>query len=242
MTARGMMHKQSLRSLATEGVTIVFSILLAFGINAAWAEHQARQEEGRVLSQLKKEMGLYLRLLDAADSTTNNVVLSVDYLLGVVHGSGSPNRDSVIEAVNRLTSAYSFANATATYGLLSGPGGFERSSSPQIRQAMSDVAAYISLVRGFENEEVQFVDSRLKPFLADHFDSFGAARLERRADWARALPPSRFTWSLAELRNSRKFSNLLVERRSRARLVTVFRASTRKAVREAQDAITGAGY
>lgn len=50
-----MFSRTRVRDLAIEGVVIVVSILLAFGLEAGWAAHGQRQEEVRLLGNLQVE-------------------------------------------------------------------------------------------------------------------------------------------------------------------------------------------
>jgi hypothetical protein len=54
------------RSLVAESVTIVFSILLAFAIDAAWDSRREREEELRFLAAIDAEIGRNLELIASA--------------------------------------------------------------------------------------------------------------------------------------------------------------------------------
>jgi hypothetical protein len=54
------------RSLVVESLTIVFSILLAFAIDAAWDSRRERQEELRFLSAIDAEIALNLERIGSA--------------------------------------------------------------------------------------------------------------------------------------------------------------------------------
>lgn len=56
--------QQRIKSLIGEGIVIVVSILLAFAIDAMWAEHQTEQEEQSALKALKTEYTENLAQLD----------------------------------------------------------------------------------------------------------------------------------------------------------------------------------
>ena len=98
-----MEQRPSLRRLLIEGVAIVLSILLAFGIEAWWQDLGEREEEGRVLTALLGEFRTNEQRLDqqvawhadvmaatnallsaAADPMSNLSADSVDHLLGGV--------------------------------------------------------------------------------------------------------------------------------------------------------------
>jgi hypothetical protein len=54
------------RGLVVESITIVFSILLAFAIDAAWDSRREREEEVRSLSAIDAEIAQNLERLESA--------------------------------------------------------------------------------------------------------------------------------------------------------------------------------
>ena len=56
--------QERIKSLSIEGIIIVISILLAFAIDAMWAQHQVEQEEELALVALKSEYADNLQQLD----------------------------------------------------------------------------------------------------------------------------------------------------------------------------------
>ena len=60
-----------------EGVVIVGSILLAFGIEAWWDDHQDRAEEQRIFVGLKSEFEQNLGLIEIELSYRNAVINSI---------------------------------------------------------------------------------------------------------------------------------------------------------------------
>ena len=79
---------QSLRTLpwlriVVEGVAIVTSILLAFGIDAWWDESQERAEERRVLIDLSAEFEVNRRLLQLAIEDHKRILANAERLLAV---------------------------------------------------------------------------------------------------------------------------------------------------------------
>lgn len=57
-------NSEQLRRWAIEGAVIVVSILLAFGIDAMWAEHQLRLEEQEALAALRADFNANLDSID----------------------------------------------------------------------------------------------------------------------------------------------------------------------------------
>ena len=231
------MADRSAKGLLTEGVVIVASILLAFAIDAAWGNHVERQEEARILDQLAVELALYDELLDDAQGQVDRTLEASEYLLGAVHDPRDVPPDSLRWALSGLRQGYRLAAATAAFDLLAGSGTMSLVSSPELRQALSDLAAFISLVEQFEAEELSFRQAHLNPFLAEHFDLYGAYE---EADRSEALPPSRFDASLDLGSDARTFSNLLVESRVRIRSVVRFRNEVRRVTGEARAALEAA--
>lgn len=60
--------------IAVEGAAIIVSILLAFGIDAAWDRHVERQEEAEILADLGSEISRNLRALDGTLASHQRVL------------------------------------------------------------------------------------------------------------------------------------------------------------------------
>ena len=210
------MAEVSSKRLLLEGLVIVASILLAFAIDAGWDSWQEQRREARIVEQFRPELELYIRLFPAAEAETQAAISATEYLLAVIHGDRAPVDDSVRLALDQLDSSYRFAAATGTFELLAGDGNFGQVSSPELRAALAQLSSFISLVDRWELEEVEFMDRRLEPYLDEHGDRVA---IEAEPE----LPASRFEWDPSVLLQDRTFSNLLVERRSKARVVQRFR-------------------
>ena len=72
--------------IAVEGVAIVASILLAFGIDAWWDESQERAEERRVLIDLAAEFQMNRELLRSAIQDHKRILANAERLLAVETG------------------------------------------------------------------------------------------------------------------------------------------------------------
>ena len=60
--------------ITLEGVVIIVSILLAFGIDAAWGRHVERSEEAEIRADLTAEIGQNLQVLDRLTASHQRII------------------------------------------------------------------------------------------------------------------------------------------------------------------------
>ena len=85
-----MPEPKNWKRLALEGMVIVGSILLAFGIEAWWNETQERAEERQALGALAREFRAASALLDRELLVTDSIVAAVE----TIHEWTGPSADS----------------------------------------------------------------------------------------------------------------------------------------------------
>ncbi len=214
-----MSDDRSARGLLVEGLVIVVSILLAFAIDAWWDDRQQAEERERILGQLREELSLYQQIVPRAIAASNRASDASIRLLEIIHGENDVSPDELRATVAAVDDAFALAAAVPVFELLAGAGGFTLVPDPELRQAISDITAFISLTERFEDMESRSLRA-WKEHLRDHYDLYGAGRA--LGYYEENMPPSRFPEDFSFLED-RTTSNLLYERRARARAVNRFR-------------------
>ena len=180
-----------------------------------------------LVEQLGRELEIYLGLLDDAKERMDTSVQNVDELLSVIHTGKAYEPDEIENRVLQLQQHYRLADATATFQFLISDENFSLLSNASLKESISDTASFIALVGQFENEETAFINESFTPFVRQYIDLYSVKGFYR---WMGDTPPSRMESDLASLLDSREFSNLLVERKSKAGIVRVFREQLRKSI------------
>ncbi len=171
-----------------EGVVIVGSILLAFGIDAAWEGRQEREEERVLLASLLDEFEINRENLRETAQAHRNAVTGMRALLDASASGPSMPTDSLgrMFGWSVVTAHYNPANGAIT-AMVSG-GRISLVTNTDLRDRIAGWDAVTSDLILDEQTRRDFVVHRLRPALAD----FGiAATLELsdppRADYDGAL-------------------------------------------------------
>jgi hypothetical protein len=103
------MSGQRIRSLLTEGLVIVVSILLAFGIDAMWEESREREAEAELLVDLLAEFALNREELVVTLDAKQQRIRDLEFLIGSADPtSPSEHPDSLVASATRLQLTYLF--------------------------------------------------------------------------------------------------------------------------------------
>ena len=224
----------NLPSILTEGIVIVLSILLAFAIDAYWDERKEQVSELRLIKQIEKELTLYQKLLNQADARMEANFKHIDRLLEVIHGQTDIEPTEAEAAIAYIQRRYLLADATATFSSLISDESFGLLSDENLKNALSNIIAFISLVNQFELEETEFINNDYAPFIRQYIDRYS---IKSDGIWLKDTSTSRFSSDLEPLFASREFSNLLVERKTKGMLVHMFREQIRKSINEALETL-----
>lgn len=108
--------KESTSKRLLEGLVIVASVLLAFGIDAAWDEAREQAEFESLLDLLRVDMDRNLESLETINASLDVSVPKLQMLLGVMDGSAvRPETDSLRALVQSTLTANVFIPITAAY-------------------------------------------------------------------------------------------------------------------------------
>ena len=160
---------QKWRRVVAEGFIIVFSILLAFGIEAGWSQRGERQDEAHALQGLRDEFVENLDRLASARSEHAEVRDAAIRLLpmtGPVADQRVPDL-SMDTLVMALIAGPKVLLVTATYDALIASGRIQLLQSAGLRRELAGWATTVTDLREEERDAFRQMDQRLLPFLWD---------------------------------------------------------------------------
>lgn len=203
------------RRMATESVTVVFSILLAFAINAWWSGRQERGRERELLSGLLADFhatrpDLVARLAMAKRMVRNGAALR-DRVSAAAGGGPIQVPDSLVIAV---IGSPTYQPATNTLDAALASGQIELIRNPEIRKELSNWRLILDDTYESERDVRAVTNDQIVPRLAadvplgplfDHvldwsyarYEPRGEVRLRASRELAGALATRRFYQSFA---------------------------------------------
>ena len=157
-----------LRTLV-EGVVIVGSILLAFGVQAWWDGRQERTEEDRLLVSVLDDMRANRQEIERKSAYHTAALASERRILSLA--GTPPDRFSLALADSLIGDVlwWKGSQGWQTGGLdaLTGGGRLEAISRKELRGALLGWSRVLDDVRAMEDQENEFFDNALMPHLRD---------------------------------------------------------------------------
>ena len=198
-----------------EGVLIVLSILLAFGIEAGWAQRGEGVAEVEALRGLRADFTETAQRL--ADTKANHEVVrdaSVRLLAMTGPSASVIAGDLTLDTlVMRLIAGPKVFPVTATYDALIASGRIDVLENAELRRELALWAAIISDLGETEREARAQMDQRLLPFIWDYVPVVTLdLNVLRQYEDAELLQRSRFPRRYRELLRSLRFENAVEER------------------------------
>lgn len=200
--------------VVAEGILIVFSILLAFGIEAWWSQRGESQAEVEALQGLRDDFVESLERLASARSEHVDVRGASVRLLAMTGPDANqivsdPVMDTLVMA---LIAGPKVFPVTATYDALIASGRIEILESAGSRLELARWATAIADLREEERDAFRQMDERLLPYLWDHVPvvTLDVNVHPRYEDLD--LNRSRFSRRYRELLRSMRFENAVEER------------------------------
>ena len=197
-----------------ESALIVFSILLAFGIEAGWSQRNERVAELEALQGLRRDFDEnLLRLADSRDEHVQIRDASIQVLALTGPAPDEVPQDIVMDSlVMTLIFAPKVFAVTATYDALIASGGIDLLQSSPLRRELAVWSASIADLGEEEREAFAQMDQRLLPFLWDYVPIV-TLDINVLAEYSDVdIGPSRFPSRYPELLRSRRFENHVEER------------------------------
>ena len=160
---------QKWRRVIAEGLIIVFSILLAFGIEAGWSQRGERQDEVDALRGLRDDFVENLDRLASArleHAAIRDAAVLLLPMTGPVADQRVPDL-SMDTLVMALLAAPKVLLVTATYDALIASGSIQLLQSAGLRRELAGWATTVADLREEERDAFRQMDQRLLPFLWD---------------------------------------------------------------------------
>ncbi len=193
-----MNESSALKRLSLEGVVIVLSVLLAFGIDASWDTARERAEFDSLLQLLQVDMDRNLEDLQANQDFLEFSIPKLETLLQVMSGSAPrPEGDSLRVLIEATLVATLFTPITAAYDAASSSRGWARIP------AETQVAIARFVTQSGNPEGLSFVLDqfpRLVAVFGRHggIQAFGSDRVLRGLGIARSVEPADFDALLSD--------------------------------------------
>ena len=200
--------------MAAEGLLIVFSILLAFGIEAWWSELGERDAEAEALEGLRDDFVDNLGRLASVMSEHAEVRdASVRVLAMTGPEANQIVSDLVMDTLVMALIAYpKVFPVTATHDALIASGRIELLESAMLRRELARWSTAIADLREEERDAFTQMDQRLLPFLWDYVPVVTLdVNVHPRYEGV-DLSESRFARRYPQLLRSMRFENAVEER------------------------------
>jgi len=195
-----------------EGVVIVGSILLAFGLQAWWDGVQEREQERDALERLDVEFAAVDSVLVEWQANHHGVGEASEELLAHTGPGGSDalSRDSIAALIWTMTAVWTLDPPRATLSSLESSGRLGTLLSQDLLAQLASWQALLADLQGDEESVAKRVHDDLYPYLNSHV----AWRTIISSDKGLyAVDPSSFPNGFVEVLASREFENLLSQRR-----------------------------
>ncbi len=168
-----MNHTPATRSwgrLVGEAILIVFSILLAFGIEAWWSQRGEGRAEGEALEALRADFTESLERLASARFDHEEVRDAAVRILAITGpGANPPASELVMDTLVMALIAYpKVFPVTATYDALIASGQIQLLESAELRRELARWSTAVVDLREEERDAFRQMDERLLPYLWDY--------------------------------------------------------------------------
>lgn len=206
------MTARALKSYLYEGIVIVASILVAFALDASWANYQEAKVEQRVLGELQEEFYSAKARIDFSIAEMENVIdasIELASFLGSDIPAQSP--DNMLELVNRVLNLNTLEVPTSVVDSIVSTGQIRLISSDELRNTLAKWPAFIADVRENHDWHREETDEFLIPHLAKYLSVRDAMILDGNLDIAAGT----FHYDLAALQRDPVFEGRLLWRINR---------------------------
>ena len=207
--------------ILAEGILIVVSILLAFGIEAWWADRDERRDEVDALRNLREDFVETAQRLTSASEGHARIRESSVRLLEM---TGPTARLQISELtvdslLMELIGGPTVFPVTATLDALMGSGRLDIISSSELRRELAAWSAARAALQEIEREARAQMDQRFLPFIWDYVPVVTLDLTAFSEEYGDAgLTPSRFSRRYDALFAERRFENAVEERMNSSRI------------------------
>jgi hypothetical protein len=152
--------------ISTESFAIVASILLAFAIDAWWANREAMREVEGSLQALHAELERNLEVIDRELAYRNAVIESLEVLNQASETSADRGPDQIDTLLGDLTWVGISEFSTGALESLLQSGLFGQLESQELRQVLASLPALYEFVIQFERSDAQSTASDFNAYLS----------------------------------------------------------------------------
>jgi hypothetical protein len=200
----------SWRRASVEGVVIVGSILLAFGVQAWWDVTQERAEEQAILQRLEVEFAAAAELAAAEVVWHERAVVALESVLELT-GTGSASlvpTDSVGRLVDAITVGHTWDPPSGAVASLLASGNLSIIRDVSLREALAGWPSSVADLQEIEQTVIQLTRGRLMPYLAERVS---IRALDALGELSGQRGQGTFPDGLDQLLADRRFENLVQE-------------------------------
>ncbi len=211
--------RSDLRRLFVEGVLIVASILLAFGIEAWWVSRGEQAAEVEALQHLHDEFTATAERLAQTGERHESILRSAKRLLSMTGPTPPANLDTlaVDSLVLDLLGAPTVEPESVTLDALIGAGRLDLLSSSELRRELASWSSAMADLAQEEQLAVEQMDQRFLPLIWDYVPVVTIGVTALAGGYGGDVEPSRFPRRYGELFQERRFENAVEERMNSSR-------------------------
>jgi len=149
-----------------EGVVIVGSILLAFGIQAWWDESQEREEERQALEALARDFESAAESMDAYLLAMDSVAIAANTILGWTGpNADSRHADSLALLMPSITRVPDFQPSIGNLQALLGSGDLRLIRNHSLRAALASFPSHLARIDTTEGYGADLLFGEIHPYL-----------------------------------------------------------------------------
>jgi len=206
------MNSRTLKSYLYEGIVIVASILVAFALDASWANYQESRVEQRILRELQEEFNSAKARIEFSIAELETVIAaSAELLSALGKDTLALSPDNALDMTNRILNFNTLEVPTSVVDSIVASGQVRLVSNSELRKTLAEWPAFISDVR--ENHDWHRVetDEFLVPYLAKYLSIRDALMLDGDVQFA----PGSFDRNLLTMQRDPVFEGRLIWRINR---------------------------
>jgi len=152
--------------VGAESIAIVFSILLAFSINAWWEDRQDRGEESQLLDSLKIELQSNLNRIEVELSYRDAVVESILKIFAAADGKASIEPQELDALIGDITWWADADFARGVIDQITQGGKLSLVEGEELRQLLASLPHLYELTRQIESDDKDITRNVINPFLS----------------------------------------------------------------------------
>jgi len=153
------------RRITTESVTIIFSILLAFSIDAWWADRQMQQEVQESLKALRAELEGNLKLIERESNYREAVIASIEKLDSANSDPNLLSSDEVDKLLGDMTYVGQSEFSTGSLEAILQTGLFSNIENGKLQRLIASLPALYEYVWQFERTDRDSTEGRFDSYI-----------------------------------------------------------------------------